>query len=146
MSHFTEVKTVFKDQQALVAALETCFGKGNVEVALEGAALFGYHGDDRSKLEASNPNYAPSCNVIVRRAVLGSSSNDIGYRRGADGMFRAYVSDFDRTAQREKLAALNQRYATVAATNAARKQGYTVKEEAAKDGTVRLTLSKWGGE
>jgi hypothetical protein len=57
-----------------------------VEVHPEGAALFGYRGDERPE----------RADVIIRRAQLDSASNDIGFARGADGRFGAILSEYDR--------------------------------------------------
>lgn len=145
ISHFTEVRTVYKDQKALVEALEHAFGKGTVEVNAEGAPLFGYQGDNRALLPVGNANHAPPCTVIVRRRHVGGASNDIGYRRGEDGVFRAYVSDYDTGAARTRLDKIPQRYAVAAARSAARAQGWNVVEVPQKNGTVKLQLEKWGG-
>ena len=53
----------------------------------EGAPLIGYHGDERPE----------RAHVIIRRAQLDSASNDIGFVRGADGRFRAILSEYDRS-------------------------------------------------
>jgi len=53
----------------------------------EGAPLTGYHGDERPE----------RAHVIIRRAQLDSASNDIGFVRGADGRFRAILSEYDRS-------------------------------------------------
>lgn len=146
MSHYVAVKTVFKDQAALVQALEDVFGQGKVEISTDGAALFGYQGDNRSLLPASNGHYAPPCHVIVRQQNTGvGASNDLGWCRQADGTFRSYISAYDNGALRNSLPQLAQRYARAVAVKQAKLSGYTVTEEKAKDGTIKLSLSKWGG-
>jgi hypothetical protein len=100
MSHFTECLVDFQQscEGDLVAALESVFGKGHVEVHEEGAPLRGYMGDDRSELSASDPNYAPKCHIIIRRRHVGSASNDVGYRRLPNGKYAAYISEYDQHA------------------------------------------------
>jgi hypothetical protein len=58
-----------------------------VEVYQEGAPLFGYHGDERPE----------RAHVIIRRAQLDCASNDIGFVCGADGRYRAILSEYDRS-------------------------------------------------
>src|SRR5258707_1077403 len=61
--------------------------KGEDKVLGGGAALVGYHGDERSE----------TAHVVIRRAQLNSASNDIGFVRGTDGRFRAILSEYDRS-------------------------------------------------
>src|ERR1022692_4804250 len=58
-----------------------------VEVHAEGAALVGYHGDERRE----------TAHVIIRRAQLDSASNDIGFVRGKDGRYQAILSEYERS-------------------------------------------------
>ena len=87
MSMYCEVKTQFKDQEALVEALmETGKWRADqIEVYIYPKHLFGYHGDERPQV----------AHVIVRRAHVGRSSNDIGFERLPDGTFQAHISKFD---------------------------------------------------
>ena len=100
MSHFTELECEFDQSQeaAFVKALENKFGEGHVEVheTGKGKGLMGYQGDDRSEQEKNNPNYAPKCEIIIRRKYVGKMSNDIGYRRLPNGKYAGYVSDYDQ--------------------------------------------------
>ena len=84
MSAYAEFETIMREQRFLVEGL-TAMGY-NVEVSTEGAALFGYHGDERPE----------RAHVIIRRTQLNSASNDIGFAPGADCRFRAILSDYDR--------------------------------------------------
>lgn len=61
--------------------------------------LIAYMGDYRL---ASNPNNhtndvnkALKADIIIPKAQVGGSSNDIGFIRGTDGKFKAIISDFD---------------------------------------------------
>lgn len=144
MSHFTEVPTVFSSryQQQLVEALEERFGKGNVEVSDEGVALRGYKGDDRSKLSVDNPDYAPLCEVVVRRKHVGTAANDIGYKV-KDGKFVAYVSDYDKGGNfnKKKQEAVAQDYAERVAKKTAKLKGWITKNHSVEqDGTVVLKV------
>jgi hypothetical protein len=87
MSEFTECETELKDQAALVDALvEAGIAREHVEVHEAPQHLYGYHGDKR----------AQTANIIIRRNHVGSSSNDIGFLKKADGTYEAIVSEFDR--------------------------------------------------
>ena len=85
VSSYAEYKTTVCEERFLVEGL-TAMGY-KVEVHAEGAALIGYHGDERPE----------RAHVIIRRAQLDSASNDIGFVRGTDGRFRAILSEYDRS-------------------------------------------------
>lgn len=146
MSHFTEMKVDYlqKNEAQLVAALEECFGEGTVEVHENGAALYGYHGDNRANLKSSNPNYAPPCHIIIRRSNVGTSSNDVGYRRTEDGKYQAYISDFDQGGHfnKTKQEKVTQSYTVGVTTKQMKLQGYTVKKTSEK-GAIKLLVSKY---
>jgi hypothetical protein len=85
MSAYGEYETTLCEQKFLVEGL-MAMGY-TVEVHSEGAPLIGYHGDERPE----------RAHVVIRRAQLDSASNDIGFARGADGRFRAILSEYDRS-------------------------------------------------
>lgn len=147
MSHFTEIQVDFlqKNEKHLVAALEEQFGKGNVEVHENGVGLMGYGGDDRSRLSRDNPNYAPRCQIVIRRRYVGSASNDVGYCRTEDGKYTAYISDYDKgyhynKAKQDKVLF---EYTAKVSEAALKAKGYTYKRVAQKDGTVKIIASKY---
>jgi hypothetical protein len=148
MSHFTEMKVNFKTthEKEFVAALESSFGKGNIEVYENGTSLIGYQGDSRANLPKSSPDYAPLCHIVIRRKVVGPSSNDVGYRRTEDGSYAAYISEFDqgRNFQKKKQDAVAQDYTTRVAEKSLKTKGYTLKRTVLKDGTVKLVATKYG--
>jgi len=84
MSKYEEMSTVLVHEGYLVEALEQMGYKP--EVYRDGAALYGYLGDERPE----------QAHVIIRRRQLNSASNDIGFVRDASGQYRAVVSDYDR--------------------------------------------------
>jgi len=84
MSKYEEMSTVLVHEGYLVEALEQRGYKP--EVYRDGAALYGYLGDERPE----------QAHVIIRRRQLNSASNDIGFVRDASGQYRAVVSDYDR--------------------------------------------------
>lgn len=85
MSAYGEYETVMCEERYLVDGL-TQMGF-QVETHAEAASLYGYLGDERSD----------KAHVIIRRAQLNSASNDIGFVRGADGRYRAVLSEYDRS-------------------------------------------------
>lgn len=146
MSHFTEMKVNFDCSQeaALIAGLEKVFGKGHVEVHEDGAALVGYQGDNRAKLEQSNASYAPPCHLIVRRQHVGGASNDVGYRRTEEGQYVAYISDYDKGANFNvnKQNEVKQVYTTEVTTKVLKERGYIAKAVKQPDGSVKIVGSK----
>lgn len=114
MSAYGEYETTLCDQNFLVEGL---FEMGyTVEVRPEGAPLIGYHGDERSE----------RAHVIIRRAQLDSASNDIGFVRGADGRFRAILSEYDRSIgyDAQWLGKVHQHYKEKQTMAAAKAKGY----------------------
>ena len=89
MSHYTEIKTAFKDQAALIDALvEIGFARGSIEVHEAPVTLYGHHGDERPE----------RAEIVIRRHYLSIASNDIGFARQADGTFQAIISEYDEMA------------------------------------------------
>lgn len=132
MSHFTEIRVNFsqKCEAELVAALEEQFGKGHVEIHPEGSALFGYQGDNRSKLPVGSSNYAPPCHLIIRKQHVGGASNDVGYRKNEDGTYSAYISQYDQSsnfnmAKQDKVAV---KYTELVTEKQLKAKGYTIKK------------------
>ena len=147
MSHFTEIKVNFlqKNEKQLVAALESIFGEGTVEVHENGAALYGYTGDNRAQLSKTNPNYAPPCHLIIRRKHVGGASNDVGYQRTEDGKYVAYISDYDKNSNfsAQKQNKVLQEYTAKVTEKQLKSQGYSMKREVQKDGTIKLFATKY---
>ena len=85
VSAYGEFETMIRERRFLVEGLSDMGYR--VETHPEGAALIGYHGDERPE----------RAEVIIRRAQLDSASNDIGFAREKDGRFRAIVSEYDRS-------------------------------------------------
>lgn len=143
MSHYAELEVEFDvaNEKELIESLEQQFGKGTVEVHPDGAALIGWHGDDRSKLSTKSPDYAPPCELIIRRKNVGSASNDIGFKRGSNGKFSAYISEYDSsstfTKPRQGLVA--QEYALRVAENQLKAEGWKTFRQKLDDGSVKLT-------
>lgn len=84
MSKYIEMTTALTDERYLVEALRDLGYEP--EVYREGQALIGYMGDER----------AERAQIIVRRRHLDSASNDIGFARDGNGVYRAIISEYDR--------------------------------------------------
>jgi hypothetical protein len=84
MSKYEEVRTVLSEERFLVEALRE-FGF-SPEVSHEGMSLCGYLGDERPE----------KAHIVIRRRQLDSASNDIGFARDANGVYRALISEYDR--------------------------------------------------
>lgn len=147
MSHFSEMKVDHSQtyESELIAALESVFGKGSVEVHEDGAALYGYTGDNRSEKSAKSKDYAPPCHLIIRRGTVGPGANDVGYRRTEEGGYVAYVSDYDKdhTFTSTKRDKVMQDYASRVSEKQLKKQGYSVKRTVTSDGVIKLTATKY---
>lgn len=84
MSKFEEMRTSLSHEGYLIDTLKE-MGYAP-EVCAEGAALFGYMGDERPE----------RAQIVIRRRQLDSASNDIGFRRDENGVYRAIISEYDR--------------------------------------------------
>lgn len=133
MSHFSRLRTRIADQSALLKALGDV-GFKKVEAHQEAQHLYGYRGDVR----------AQTAEVIVRRKYIGRASNDIGFKKGDDGVYHAIISDFDkRTYSQAWLNRLTQRYAYHVTRAKLEEQGFTLVNEEAKQGEpIHLVLRR----
>jgi hypothetical protein len=86
MSKYSEIQTTFSDPDLLLSALGTMGFKKVRNHVGDPQPLEGFRGDKRKDL----------ADIIIPRREVGSSSNDIGFSRGADGTFSLIVSDYDQ--------------------------------------------------
>src|ERR1700678_1199471 len=87
MSKYTTISTEFRDPECLVEALHE-LGYTDAKFNEVAQHLFGYLGDQRTQ----------TAEVIVRRKVkggLGPASNDLGFKRNAEGNYEALISEYD---------------------------------------------------
>lgn len=88
MSEYIVCDTEITDLEALKEALaDIGVNPAHIEVHESPVALEGYQGDARQQ----------KAHVVIRRYHVGSCSNDIGFERGADGRYKAWVSEFDQS-------------------------------------------------
>jgi hypothetical protein len=134
MSMYATVATEIRDKDALVEALKALQPGWKVEVYAKAMPLYGYRGDQRIQV----------AEVIVRRASVGSVSNDIGFKLQADGTYAAIISDFDRNSMHYDeawLGKLKQRYAVSVTKKYQISKGYKlVSEKVREDGCVELEV------
>ena len=130
MSEYVVTDTEFKDQSCLVEALSD-FGYAQVEVG-EGLPLYGYRGNRR----------AETADVVVRKQFVGSSANDVGFAKGADGCFHAIVSAFDRSGHLTaiKLAKLRQLYSARVVEKELRRVGKQVISRETVNGKIKIRV------
>jgi len=84
VSKYSELKTVLTEERYLIEALQE-LGYAP-EVCRQGMSLVGYMGDERPE----------KAQIIIRRRQLDSASNDIGFARDPNGVYRASISEYDR--------------------------------------------------
>lgn len=132
-SAYVSVETEFRDGACLAAALREMGYV--VEEHAEAQALVGYHGDKR----------AERAHVIVRRAHVGASANDLGWERMADGSYRSHVSRYDGSATfpAARQTELKRRYAKALVVKTAKAKGYAVASEKAEGGKVKIVLRRF---
>jgi hypothetical protein len=133
VSHFTTIKTKITDTKSLITALEE-LGFKQVETYETAQPLYGYQGDIRTQ----------TAEVIIRRHFVGRASNDIGFKRQADGAFIAVISQFDRHTYSDAwLSRLTQRYAYHATRAKLQEEGFAlVSEQHTEDGRIHLVLRR----
>lgn len=87
MSEYCSVKTQFKNEDALIAALMETGGwtREQIEVHQQPVNLHGYHGDQREQ----------DAHIVIRRQFVGGASNDIGFLRSSSGEYQAWISQYD---------------------------------------------------
>ena len=84
MSKYSELSTVLTEERYLIEALQE-LGYAT-EVCREGTALVGHMGDAR----------AEKAHIVIRRRQPDSASNDIGFARDGNGVYQAFISEYDR--------------------------------------------------
>lgn len=122
MSEYHQQKTIYKDAECLVGALNDQ-GYATVEVHEVAQQLFDYRGHATHYLDKNGDK----ANVIVRRHVVGGAANDLGFKREADGTYSAIVSEFDNYKHNaDWMAELKQKYVERVDNKLAKKNGLQV--------------------
>lgn len=146
MSKYSENKTQFKDCDLLVQALlDMGFTKDQIEVHQQGQNLFDYHGHKTKYLDGKNFDTAE---VIIRRQhvnsrLSGGASNDIGFKRNADGTYGAIISEYDsHYANAAWLGKLKTNYAERGIQKQAKRVGLRYVNTTSKDGKRQVLFVK----
>ena len=132
MSHFSTIKTKFKDAAQLVEAL--------IDIGLDDAQ------HEQSVMVVSDKEHAkghPNVEVHI------TAGNDIGFRWNEETEAYELVTDlqsWDRNVPVERfLQKLHQHYAFKNILQSTKEMGYTVEEEHfASDGAIELVVGRWG--
>ena len=119
-------------EHILKALKDMSFDK--VEVHNNPQSLIGYEGLRRKQ----------KAEIIIRKKYVGFASNDIGFRKNADGRYEAVISEFDReTYNKRWLDQLSQRYAYHVARDKMTEKGFDLIEETVdENNAIRLTLRR----
>ena len=144
MSEYVDITTEFKDLPSLVTALCETGGwtREQIEIHETLQPLVGY---DKVRNDQG-------AHVIVRRQHVGSASNDIGFRREANGRYTLLMGDYDRgTGEYASLAStarygakwqgrLKQNYAYQTLKSQQARYGRTVTRETKANGKMIVTV------
>lgn len=136
MSEYVTIQTQFRLPDLLVLALEDMgFAREQIEISPEPVTLYGYRGDRRPE----------RAEIVIRRAHVGRSSNDIGFARRPDGTYQAIISEHDQRHQgahgpydQAWLGRLAQCYSIRLVERTYRTRGWRVSTQRHTDGVVEL--------
>lgn len=147
MSKFLQIDELqIADQPLLVATLkedmtlrrkvkgvEGCL----VESLAEPAHLFGFDGDQRPE----------TAEVIVRREFVGDFSNDLGFKRQANGNFQPIISEYDAPFYNASwLDRLSQKYGERKYIQEMYNNGFSLSNsETLADGSTEMSFIPIGG-
>ena len=130
MSHFSKVKTAFKDQSLLAQCLEEMGYQ--VET---GGTIRGYHGVQQVDL-----------------SVTGRDGYGVGFVRNGDGCYDLLADSWGVKGADKKILdslrrnypRIQQEYARRTVREQAEREGYTMVEEVEQeDGSVRIVVRRW---
>ena len=92
MSEYSENKTQFKDADTLCEALhELGFDASMIERHENAVSLVDFQGHRTHYLDEKGDK----AEIIIRRVHIGSSANDIGFKKNPDGTISAIISAYD---------------------------------------------------
>lgn len=145
MSAFNEIQTEFNDGDNLIEALKA-MGFNPTNCIGDPQPLVGYLGDYRTldgNGHTRNADLAMKADIIIPRSQVGGSSNDIGFQRGADGKYKAIISDFDSTRHNgEWINKVKANVADVGVQKQAKKLGMKLGKREVKNGQIAYTFHR----
>ena len=132
MSKYLKIEIKFKDETTFREALrDVCKARGIQFEQGQNLTLVGYLNDLRPE----------TAEYVILRRYVGTSANDLGFAKQADGSLGVVISEFDsRNTGAEIVAQVRQRYARIQVEKQARARGMRVEEVQEAGGTVRLRL------
>ena len=133
MSHYVECKPGFKDCEALIGALVAIgFDRTQIEVHEKSVPLYGYQGDQRLQ----------RAHIVIRRQHVGQAANDVGWERMPDGMYRAWISEYDsRHRFNEQIQnRIKQEYAYHAVARQQQALGRTIQRRELENGEIEVVI------
>jgi len=132
MSKYLKVAIQFKDETTFREALrDVCKARGIQFEQGQNLTLVGYLNDLRPE----------TAEYVILRRYVGTSANDLGFARQADGSLGVVISEFDsRNTGAEIVAQVRQRYARLQVEKQARARGMRVEEVKEAGGAIRLRL------
>lgn len=139
MSQFTEQKTQITDADILKECLAEK-GYATVEHTEKPQPLVDFQGHQTKYLDKTGDK----AEIIIRRKFVPGMSNDIGFKKAADGTFSAVISQYDKSRHNEAwMADLKKRYAIKKVTKVAKANGLTlIKKEETKQGGYKFQFIK----
>lgn len=132
MSHISQLKTTFRDQECLLKALtDQGFLPEEIEIHTEAVVMEGDIGN--------------KANIIIRRAairrLIGSHAyTDMGFEKLPDGTYRTLIDEWHF--KEPWVNTLTQRYNRALSLKKAKTMGYVVNEQKLDTGAIRLTLRR----
>lgn len=130
MSHFSRIKTTFRNK----SVLSLCLKEMGYQVQ-EGGTIRGYHGVQKVDL-----------------AVTGKNGYGVGFVQNADGCYDLLADSWgvrgsDRKIQdalRRDYPRIQQKYARMLVREQTEREGYSLVEEVEQeDGSVRIVVRRW---
>ena len=129
ISEYTIVQVEYNDPECIKAALKE-LGYTYEDHKTE-QNLHGYHGDMRQQ----------TASIIVRRRHVGAASNDVGFKRKANGKYELIISEFDRrgTTGQNFMEKMKQLYAKHKTLKQLKRMGKTVTSvKTTSDGRIKI--------
>lgn len=139
MSAYTEQQTQITDSDILKECLKEK-GYATVEHHETAQPLVDFQGRQTHYLDKTGDK----AEIIVRRKHVGGAANDLGFKKQADGTFKAIVSRYDTHKHNEAwMSDLKKKYAEKKIMKTAKSNGLTfVGKKVANDGSFKLSFVK----
>lgn len=133
MSAYTERATQINDAEILKECLAEK-GYTTIEHHATPQQLVGYHGDKRQD----------TAEIIIRRKYVGNASNDLGFKKQADGTYKAIISQYDSYRHNEAwMTDLKKRYAEKKIKKVAKANNLTfLSKKVNADGSYKMQFVK----